>query len=58
MDPERIFGALKTSWDEALTRGSKVLALTVPETQYNRPQLVDKRNKLNARILSYKKAGL
>jgi hypothetical protein len=58
MEPNRIFEALKKAWDEPLSRGSKVLALTVPDTQYNKAPLVTKRNQLNALIMGYKKAGL
>ncbi|KAH7026331.1 SGNH hydrolase-type esterase domain-containing protein [Microdochium trichocladiopsis] len=49
--------ALEKCWDIALAKGSKVLALTVPETKYNRDKLISQREELNAFIKDTKKRG-
>ena len=41
-----------------MSKGSKVLALTVPETKYNRDKLVEQRTALNTFIKDTKKRGL
>ncbi|KAL0938805.1 gdsl-like lipase [Colletotrichum truncatum] len=52
--PERTFESLKAVYDSALEKGSKVLALTVPEVHYKSADLDDRRRKLNSAILSHK----
>jgi len=49
--------ALEKCWDFSLSKGSKVLALTVPETKYNRDKLVEQRTALNTFIKDTKKRG-
>lgn len=51
---EKTFEALKNIWDSALAKGTKVLALTVPETRTR----VAARDKLNSMILSHKAKNL
>lgn len=56
--PEDIFRKLKDVWDVALRRGTKVLALTVPEvavTGKARERLDARRNALNDLIKGYKR---
>ncbi|PKY05169.1 SGNH hydrolase [Aspergillus campestris IBT 28561] len=51
--PERIYPALQDAWNVALTGGSKVLALTIPECAAKNAALDSKRADLNARILAH-----
>jgi hypothetical protein len=57
IEPGRIFEALKRSWEEAISTGSKVLALTVPECSAKSTSLDRKRNELNAHILSHRETN-
>lgn len=52
------FKSLQSSWQLALSRRCRVLALTVPETAGNFPQVNSKRQDLNTRILNYKAENL
>lgn len=51
---EKTFEALKKIWDSALVKGTKVLALTIPETRTR----IAARDKLNSMILSHKAKNL
>lgn len=51
--PEKIFSSLEDSYLACLSQGSKVLALTVPETHANSDKLVNRRHELNEKIMSY-----
>lgn len=53
-----VFNALKTSWDMALAKGSKVLALTVPECHAKVKWLNASRRALNASILAHEQTNL
>ncbi|KAF9769501.1 hypothetical protein IL306_013108 [Fusarium sp. DS 682] len=55
--PENIFSALKDIYDVALSRESKVLALTVPESQSKGERGMSSRNELNQSILKNKDTG-
>ncbi|KAF6841356.1 GDSL-like Lipase/Acylhydrolase [Colletotrichum plurivorum] len=52
--PERIFESLKRVWDSAISKGSKVLALTVPERSTKNESLNDRQRQLNNAILKHK----
>ncbi|KAJ1326781.1 acyl-CoA thioesterase I [Microdochium nivale] len=49
--------ALEQCWDMALSKQSKVLALTIPETKSNREKLVGERAEINSFIKTTKKRG-
>ncbi|WQF77711.1 Putative SGNH hydrolase-type esterase domain, SGNH hydrolase superfamily [Colletotrichum destructivum] len=51
--PERIFDSLRRVYDSAVAKGSKVLALTVPERAAKNEGLETLRRQLNNAILSY-----
>ncbi|KAL2266645.1 hypothetical protein VTJ83DRAFT_5997 [Remersonia thermophila] len=58
--PADIFDALKKVWDVPLSRGCKVLALTVPEAGLHgklRDEVDAERNRLNALIRGYRREG-
>ncbi|KAI1335003.1 GDSL-like Lipase/Acylhydrolase [Xylariaceae sp. FL0016] len=52
--PDTIQG-LKNAWDVPLSRGGKVLALTIPDTKFQAPSLTEKRDAVNDAIKGYKK---
>ena len=49
---------LKETWDVALRRGGKVLALTVPEVRHDSEVRRETRDEINTAIKSYKKHNL
>ncbi|SPN96773.1 related to esterase [Cephalotrichum gorgonifer] len=53
-DAGEILSALREAWDIPLSKGSKVLALTIPETSSKAAWAIAKRNEVNAGILSHK----
>ena len=55
---EEIFEALKEAWDTPLSRGGKVLALTVPETRAKVTWATFKRAEINDSILSHETTNL
>lgn len=56
--PGPIFKALKEVWAIPLKHGSKVLALTVPESGDSAPEVFPRRVKLNSMILDHKADNL
>ncbi|KAI1504629.1 GDSL-like Lipase/Acylhydrolase [Biscogniauxia marginata] len=54
---DQIIEGLKRAWDVPLSRGGKVLALTIPETKYRSTDLDERRGKVNAAIKAYKKTN-
>ncbi|KAI3331964.1 GDSL-like Lipase/Acylhydrolase [Xylariaceae sp. AK1471] len=52
---DQIIRALKRAWDIPLSKGSKVLALTIPETKGKYTDIMEKRNQVNEAIKSYEK---
>ncbi|KAI1485788.1 SGNH hydrolase [Biscogniauxia mediterranea] len=54
---ELIIEALKKAWDIPLSRGGKVLALTIPDTKFAGCNLPERRAKVNAAIKAYKKTN-
>lgn len=54
---DEIYSGLRSTWDLALSKGSKVLALTVPETHAKGPS-VDERAVLNAKIQKHRARNL
>ncbi|CAJ2512830.1 Uu.00g009490.m01.CDS01 [Anthostomella pinea] len=55
VDTDQLIEGLKRSWDIPLSKGGKVLALTIPETKYRSAKLEESRNKVNDAIRGYKK---
>lgn len=53
VDLEQTFPALKATWTHALSKNSKVLALTVPECHAKSERLDARRDDLNQRILTH-----
>ena len=53
-----VIEGLKETWDVALRRGGKVLALTVPEVRHDDEARRKTRDEINAAIKSYKKPNL
>ncbi|KXH66277.1 GDSL-like Lipase/Acylhydrolase [Colletotrichum salicis] len=51
--PDRIFDSLRRVYDSAIAKGSKVLALTVPECSAKNEKLNARRRQLNSIILSH-----
>lgn len=51
--PERIFDSLRGVYDSAIAKGSKVLALTVPDCATKSDRLDGQRRRLNDAILSH-----
>ncbi|KAI0597971.1 SGNH hydrolase [Biscogniauxia sp. FL1348] len=56
-DEDQIIEGLKKAWDIPLSRGGKVLALTIPDTKYAGDNLPKRRAKVNAAIKAYKKTN-
>lgn len=56
--PKDIYGFLKEAWAIPLSRGTKVLALTVPECKSQSQLATDTRNELNRLILQHKEPNL
>lgn len=54
----QIIDALITAWDVPLSRGGKVLALTIPETKGMFRELSANRNAVNEAIRSYEEENL
>ncbi|KAI0871265.1 GDSL-like Lipase/Acylhydrolase [Hypoxylon argillaceum] len=52
---DAIIEGLKRIWDIPLSKGSKVLALTVPETQGKFRDIIEKRGEVNDTIRTYEK---
>ncbi|KAI0391569.1 GDSL-like Lipase/Acylhydrolase [Xylariaceae sp. FL0594] len=52
---EQIIEGLKRTWDIPLSRGGKVLALTIPETKRKVSDMHDKRGEVNKFIKEYKR---
>ncbi len=55
---EPIIEGLKRLWDIPLSKGGKVLALTILETKGIFPTLTERRNNVNDAIRSYEKENL
>ncbi|KAF7562197.1 hypothetical protein G7046_g1955 [Stylonectria norvegica] len=55
--PSSIYTALQNTWTTGLSTGSKVLALTVPETKTRVDWLVERRDELNLSILTHRQAN-
>lgn len=55
---DAIIEGLKRIWDIPLSKGSKVLALTVPETQGKFRDIIEKRGEVNDTIRTYEKENL
>ncbi|GAP84942.1 putative GDSL-like lipase [Rosellinia necatrix] len=53
--PNRIIEGLKRVWDIPLSKGSKVLALTIPETKWRHPTAIVRRDQVNSGIKSYER---
>ncbi|CAM1506812.1 Fc.00g064530.m01.CDS01 [Cosmosporella sp. VM-42] len=49
----KIYQALQTVWSISISKGSKVLALTVPECESKSERLVQRRDELNLNILTH-----
>jgi hypothetical protein len=47
--------ALKQTWDVPLSKGGRVLALTLPEGKAKMAELVQRRTELNRGILAYER---
>ncbi|KAK8085222.1 hypothetical protein PG997_006493 [Apiospora hydei] len=57
--PEKnIFEALQTCWNIPLSKGGKVLALTIPECEYQNSKIDDKRTLVNTSIKAHKQRNL
>ncbi|KAI0018435.1 SGNH hydrolase [Xylariomycetidae sp. FL0641] len=54
---DQIIESLKQIWDIPLSKGGKVLALTIPETKHHQPNLIAKRDEINQAIKVYEKPG-
>ncbi|KAI0380700.1 SGNH hydrolase [Hypomontagnella monticulosa] len=54
-DANKIFPSLKQLWDIPLSKGGKVLALTVPDARARYGNIKDRRDELNKLIMEYKK---
>ncbi|KAI0432635.1 SGNH hydrolase-type esterase domain-containing protein [Xylaria sp. FL1042] len=52
---EAIIEGLKTAWDIPLSKGGKVLALTIPETKVRFRDIPQRRNEVNEAIRNYEK---
>ncbi|ORY62485.1 SGNH hydrolase-type esterase domain-containing protein [Pseudomassariella vexata] len=52
---EEVAQALKKAWDIPLSRGGKVLALTIPECRASSATVNDRRNSVNKAIKAYKR---
>ncbi|KAI0545775.1 GDSL-like Lipase/Acylhydrolase [Xylaria curta] len=52
---DQIIEGLKKAWDIPLSKGSKVLALTIPETKARFRTITDRRNEVNEVIRNYEK---
>lgn len=52
------FEALEECWDKVLSKGSKLLALTIPECAVQMPWLDESRKELNEMILSHQEPKL
>ncbi|KAI0485211.1 GDSL-like Lipase/Acylhydrolase [Xylariaceae sp. FL0804] len=57
VQPEQVIEGLKRTWDIPLSKGGKVLALTIPETKSQAEPLVARRRVINEAIQSYEKTG-
>ncbi|KAI1328320.1 SGNH hydrolase-type esterase domain-containing protein [Xylariaceae sp. FL0255] len=54
---EDLIESLKSIWDMPLSKGSKVLALTIPETMRKFPSIIERRDQVNESIKAYKKTN-
>lgn len=50
---EEIFEAIQEAWSVPLSRGGKVLALTIPQTKVKVAWVTGKRDEINDNILSH-----
>jgi lysophospholipase L1-like esterase len=57
-DPAGIIDGLKKTWDIPLRKGSKVLALTIPETKYRAENLPARRAEVNRGIMAHRCSNL
>jgi hypothetical protein len=55
---DQVIEGLKRTWDIPLSKGSKVLALTIPETKGIYRDILEKRTEVNQAIKSYEKENL
>ncbi|KAI0196150.1 SGNH hydrolase-type esterase domain-containing protein [Xylaria flabelliformis] len=53
--PDQVIEGLKKAWDIPLSKGSKVLALTIPETKARFRTITERRNEVNEAIRNYEK---
>lgn len=53
IDTERIMSCLEDAWASCLLKGSKVLALTIPETQAKPQKLLARRKEINDAIMKH-----
>ncbi|TGJ78250.1 hypothetical protein E0Z10_g10510 [Xylaria hypoxylon] len=53
--PADIIEGLKRAWDIPLSKGGKVLALTIPETKSTSRETIERRNEVNDAIRGYEK---
>lgn len=53
MSPAKIYASLQKIWSIPLSKGSKVLALTVPECRAKPEAIVRKRDELNLSIMTH-----
>lgn len=57
--PTEVIDGLRRTWDVALSRGGKVLALTIPEAGGGHfPEVDAARDEINEAIRTYKRPGL
>ncbi|KAI5926329.1 SGNH hydrolase [Camillea tinctor] len=54
---DTLIAGLKKVWDIPLSRGGKVLALTIPDTKLRGPEIPERRAKVNQAIKAYKKTN-
>lgn len=58
ISPEDMYKNFRSSWDIPLAKGSKVLALTIPESQAKPAWVVKNRTEINSSILKHKEFNL
>jgi hypothetical protein len=56
--PDIVMGALKDTWDIPLSKGGKVLALTIPETKGQNSETIERRDAINLAIKEYRRHNL
>lgn len=51
--PEEMYKSFQANWDIALAKGSKVLALTIPESRSKPAWVIQNRSEINTSILAH-----